>query len=204
MVTRASRRRRFRGSSGHATRNGSPSGSSNTRSAATARGSHPANGRGVRRFGGAFTDWSPNSRDFLVDRDGSTYIVNRITRAERFLVEGGGALWSPNGTRIAFSCDRPDRPSAAATTGSSRWTRAVAEDSSWGRIGSRSPCSSPQPGLGTRRGSRTTKAPRSTAIRTMALSSSPPTGASRPSSSVTGRARSRGRPPVPGSRHGIV
>ena len=31
-----------------------------------------ANGRGVRRFRGAFTDWSPNSRDFLVARDGST------------------------------------------------------------------------------------------------------------------------------------
>jgi Tol biopolymer transport system component len=62
-----------------------------------------ANGRGVRRFGGAFTDWSPNSRDFLVEKNGSTYIVNRITRAERFLVQGGGALWSPSGTRIAFS-----------------------------------------------------------------------------------------------------
>jgi Tol biopolymer transport system component len=63
----------------------------------------PANGRGVRRFKGAFTDWSPNSRDFLVDKGGSIYIVNRITRAERFLVEGGGGLWSPSGTRIAFS-----------------------------------------------------------------------------------------------------
>ena len=62
-----------------------------------------ANGRRVRGFGGAFTDWSPNSRDFLVDKDGSTYIVNSVTRAERFLVQGGGALWSPSGTRIAFS-----------------------------------------------------------------------------------------------------
>jgi Tol biopolymer transport system component len=62
-----------------------------------------ANGRRVRRFGGAFADWAPNSRDFLVDKGGSTYIVNRVTRAQRFLVEGGGALWSPDGTRIAFS-----------------------------------------------------------------------------------------------------
>jgi dipeptidyl aminopeptidase/acylaminoacyl peptidase len=62
-----------------------------------------ANGRRVRRFPGAFTDWSPNSRDFLVQDESSTYIVNSITRAKRFLVEGGGALWSPSGTRIAFS-----------------------------------------------------------------------------------------------------
>lgn len=62
-----------------------------------------ANGRRVRRFAGGFTDWSPRSRDFLVQKGSSTYIVNSITGAERFLVQGGGALWSPSGTRIAFS-----------------------------------------------------------------------------------------------------
>ncbi len=70
----------------------------------------PANGRRVRRFGGAFEDWSPNSRDFLLQDESSIYIVNRITRAKRFLVEGGGALWSPSGTRIAFSATTRQTP----------------------------------------------------------------------------------------------
>lgn len=62
-----------------------------------------ANGRRVRRFEGRFADWSPGSREFLLQKGGSTYIVDNTTRAERFLVQGGGALWSPNGARIAFS-----------------------------------------------------------------------------------------------------
>jgi Tol biopolymer transport system component len=62
-----------------------------------------ANGLGLRRFDGYFQDWSPDSRSFLVSREGGTYVVDSRTGAARFLVQGNGADWSPDGTRIAFS-----------------------------------------------------------------------------------------------------
>ena len=96
--------------------------------------------------------------------------------------------------------DRVRERLPALLGGHARWQQAPVGDGSI-LVHRADPC---RPGLRTRRGSRTTKAPRSTATRTMAPSSSPPTGASRPSSSVTRQARSRGRPAVPGSRHGIV
>lgn len=62
-----------------------------------------ADGRRLHRFEGHFADWSPGSREFLLQKAGSTYIVNSTTRGERFLVQGSHALWSPSGARIAFS-----------------------------------------------------------------------------------------------------
>jgi Tol biopolymer transport system component len=62
-----------------------------------------ANGLGLRRFDGYFQDWSPDSRSFLVSREGGTYVVDSRSGAARFLIQGNGADWSPDGTRIAFS-----------------------------------------------------------------------------------------------------
>jgi len=67
-----------------------------------------ANGLGLRSFNGLFQDWSPDSRSFLVTRRSRAYaaelyVVDSQTGASRFLAEGGGADWSPNGTRIAFT-----------------------------------------------------------------------------------------------------
>jgi Tol biopolymer transport system component len=63
-----------------------------------------ANGLSVRRFEGGFDDWSPDGSRFLLDKQGgSITVVASRTRAERFLVQGYSARWSPNGARIAFS-----------------------------------------------------------------------------------------------------
>jgi Tol biopolymer transport system component len=62
-----------------------------------------ANGRRLHRFEGRFADWSPGSREFLLQKGSSVYIVDSTTRGERFLVQGFRALWSPSGARIAFS-----------------------------------------------------------------------------------------------------